>query len=304
MGLKGSPSKSSSTSGSAQSWAIPIATQGANDILNVFHQQQPNLDALQGNLNQQMQGLGARGAALGRQGDAFGRTAGQGNAFLGNVIGGQFMSGNPYIRDMLKTLDEGIVNNVGSGFETGGRYGSGAYVGELAKQLGNANTNVLYGNYSDEMNRRMAATGQAQQALAQQQQAQNANSQQQLAATQLASQIPYEGMNSMGNALGALFNGGTSQSTGEKKGLLDFMAQAASSAATAYAAGSDRRLKKDIVKVGELEDGLNVYEWTYRNDPDGQRCRGVMADEVKQLRPWAYVENYRDGYAGVNYGAL
>jgi hypothetical protein len=29
-----------------------------------------------------------------------------------------------------------------------------------------------------------------------------------------------------------------------------------------------------------------------------------MADEVKQLRPWAYIENYRDGYAGVNYGAL
>jgi hypothetical protein len=29
-----------------------------------------------------------------------------------------------------------------------------------------------------------------------------------------------------------------------------------------------------------------------------------MADEVKQLRPWAYIGNFRDGYAGVAYGLL
>jgi hypothetical protein len=29
-----------------------------------------------------------------------------------------------------------------------------------------------------------------------------------------------------------------------------------------------------------------------------------MADEVKQLRPWAYIADFKDGMAGVNYGAL
>jgi hypothetical protein len=80
----------------------------------------------------------------------------------------------------------------------------------MGKQLGNANMQVLYGNYSDEMNRRMQAAQQAEQALAQSQQAQNSNFTQQLAGQQLASQVPYTGINAMGNSLGALFNGGTS----------------------------------------------------------------------------------------------
>lgn len=68
---------------------------------------------------------------------------------------------------------------------------------------------------------------------------------------------------------------------------------------------SDRRLKKNIEKVGEFEDGLGIYTWVYRNDPDATTYRGVMADEVKELRPAAYIENFDGlGHAGVNYGAL
>jgi hypothetical protein len=297
--LKGSPEKS--TSGSAQTWAKPYATEGAQDVLNVYNAAQPGLQAVQGNVMGQLGNLGTTGQGLAKQTAAFGQTAGKANGFYGDVIGGQYMSGNPYIKNILGQLDQSITDQVGSQFENGGRYGSGAYVGTLANQLGNANSQVLYGNYSDEMNRRMQASQQADSALAQQQQAQSANSQQQLAAAQLASQVPYTGINALGNSLGALFNGGTSQ--GKTPGLLDYLAQGASAAASAYSA-SDRRLKKDIVRVGALEDGLGVYEWAYKHDPSNTRCRGVMADEVKELRPQAYIENYRDGYAGVNYAAL
>jgi hypothetical protein len=48
---------------------------------------------------------------------------------------------------------------------------------------------------------------------------------------------------------------------------------------------SDRRLKTDIERVGELPDGMGVYEWRYVWG--GDRQRGVMADEVERLRPWA-----------------
>lgn len=64
---------------------------------------------------------------------------------------------------------------------------------------------------------------------------------------------------------------------------------------------SDRRLKCAIVKLGELADGLGVYEWSYIWG--GSRQRGVMADEVKKLRPWALGPVIK-GYATVNYGAL
>lgn len=71
---------------------------------------------------------------------------------------------------------------------------------------------------------------------------------------------------------------------------------------------SDRRLKTAIEPVGALSDGLPVYEYTYRRDidptlPEG-RIRGVMADEVAELRPWALGPVRPDGYSTVNYGVL
>ena len=64
---------------------------------------------------------------------------------------------------------------------------------------------------------------------------------------------------------------------------------------------SDRRLKDNIVKVGEMPDGLGVYEFNYIWSEE--RTTGVMADEVEKLRPWA-LGPVVDGYATVNYGAL
>jgi hypothetical protein len=63
---------------------------------------------------------------------------------------------------------------------------------------------------------------------------------------------------------------------------------------------SDRRLKRNIERVGTLEDGLAVYEFDY---VWGGRHRGVMADEVATLRPHA-LGPVVGGFATVNYGAL
>jgi hypothetical protein len=65
--------------------------------------------------------------------------------------------------------------------------------------------------------------------------------------------------------------------------------------------GSDRRLKHHIRKVGEFVDGLGIYRFSYLGS--NQRIKGVMADEVEQLRPWALGPKVA-GYATVNYGAL
>jgi len=62
---------------------------------------------------------------------------------------------------------------------------------------------------------------------------------------------------------------------------------------------SDRRLKSNIVRVGTHPFGIGVYEY----DINGERQRGVMADEVETVLPEAVVTR-SDGYKMVNYGLL
>lgn len=63
---------------------------------------------------------------------------------------------------------------------------------------------------------------------------------------------------------------------------------------------SDRRTKKDIKKVGVLNNGLNVYTFRYKHG--GPVQMGVMADEAKEINPRA-VQNI-NGIDYVNYGVL
>lgn len=75
--------------------------------------------------------------------------------------------------------------------------------------------------------------------------------------------------------------GNTSSSTSKSKnGLGGLLGTAASSIAA-----SDRRLKKDIVKIKTLDNGLNVYQYKYING-SGPYV-GVMADEVERIQPEA-----------------
>lgn len=64
---------------------------------------------------------------------------------------------------------------------------------------------------------------------------------------------------------------------------------------------SDPALKKDIVKIGEYEDGLGLYEFKYLWDE--KVTTGVMADEVAELRPWALGPEV-SGFKTVDYGRL
>jgi len=66
---------------------------------------------------------------------------------------------------------------------------------------------------------------------------------------------------------------------------------------------SDRRLKENIIEVGQDEQtGLKLYEFNYLSDPD-KRYRGVMADEVEAYMPDAVVKGL-DGFMLVDYGRL
>lgn len=72
-------------------------------------------------------------------------------------------------------------------------------------------------------------------------------------------------------------------------------------------AASSRDLKDDIVVLGPWDDrgdGLEKVSFRYKWEPKGTRHVGVIAEQVKELRPWAFVPDFYMGKPGVNYAAL
>jgi hypothetical protein len=285
----GSKSKSESYSGSGQLWARPYARQAVQSVQGVFNANQPGLQKLTDIAQGQLV------PSLLNQFKAGGDVNAQAQGYNSDVLSGKYMNGNPYISKILEQLDRGVSDQVNSQFENSGRYGSGAQANVLSRNLADANSNVLYQNYSDEMNRMGQAADSAQRGNV-------AGAGLLQAALGTGAQLPYMGSNSLADSLGALFSGGTEKST--QKGQDPIWGAIGAGLGAAGAAFSDRRLKTKIKKVGEFADGLGMYEFAYKSNPN-QMFKGVMADEVKQLRPQAYIENYRgSGYDGVNYGAL
>jgi hypothetical protein len=67
---------------------------------------------------------------------------------------------------------------------------------------------------------------------------------------------------------------------------------------------SDIRTKENIKQVGKLDNGLSVYEYTYKPEFDIPGIHvGVMAQEVIKVKPEAIVTR-DDGYMAVNYAMI
>lgn len=65
-------------------------------------------------------------------------------------------------------------------------------------------------------------------------------------------------------------------------------------------AGSDRRLKENIKKIGESISGLGIYTFNYIGK--ATKYIGTMADEVLKVKPEAVT--IRDGYMAVKYNLI
>lgn len=86
---------------------------------------------------------------------------------------------------------------------------------------------------------------------------------------------------------GALANAAGNRSTQNAAmgGLFGLGGAALGGAAYSGALFSDRRLKRDIKKVGTLDNGLNVYLFRYKHG--GPMQLGLIAQEVEDVRPEA-----------------
>ncbi len=109
------------------------------------------------------------------------------------------------------------------------------------------------------------------------------------------------GLSGLGLQAGGLVTnaGQKSTSTGGSPSTLGSIASTIGGIASIFP--SDRRLKHAIRKVGEYADGLGIYIYSYLGS--NERIKGVMADEVAKLRPWALGPKV-GSFQTVNYGAL
>jgi hypothetical protein len=285
--------KSSKTTSTSQPWspAQPLLLGAGQDLTNTYNQNQPMLN----NLSSQMAGYAGQ---LGQQ--AFAPQPGltQGTNYITNLLS-QNPANNPYTDSLVHQGEQDAANQVDSTFGSAGRTGSNANQLALAKGVAMAGDQIRANQYNTGIAQQEQALGMLPSMTA----AQYSGVAPYAALTEGAGQLPYYGSSALG-ALGGLY-GGYGKTTGTQPGGWGTDLLAAGMSALPFIPGiSDRRLKRDIERIGEAKDGLGIYTFSYNFDPDRVIYRGVMADEVQKLRPWAFVPNIRDGYSGVNYAAL
>lgn len=220
---------------------------------------------------------------------------------------------NPYLQGTVDRSLGDVQSRINSQFNNA-NFGTSAHQETLQRGLGEQ-ANQIYGqNYAQERDRQLNAAGQAQglagadymdanylQGIGAQRQG-LANQYLGNASGQFnqAAQWPYEQLQRYGNVVqGGTGQGGTTTSTQPNPNQSSGLADAIGLGLSAYSLFSDERLKSNIVKVGELPSGLNVYEY----DKFGKRERGVMAQEVEKVFPDA-VSTHSSGYKMVNYSML
>ena len=204
----------------------------------------------------------------------------QAQGLAGQTLAGNYLTpdSNPY----LKSSVEDALGLARSSF-------AGQYGGAAGQNLDNS-------GYQEALGRALGATATNAYSNAYQNERQN-----QMAAIPFAASLPYANLQGYLGALSPGLQFGTSTTQGEQPYYQNNTANTLG--ALAGGAGllkmfSDRRLKSNIVKVGDHPKGFGIYEY----DIFGRRERGVMAQEVEKVIPEAVSEFL--GYKIVDYGRL
>jgi hypothetical protein len=270
------------------------------DILGSIGTVRDVVGSNQGNLQSIASGIGAQLPGLASK--AFGDSPllNAGNSYAMDVLGGKYLNSNPFLDAMVHQTNADVGDQVNSLFAKSGASLGTQHAGVLTSELAKAENNLRYGNYAQERQNQQGAASLLPALYG----SQFAGVAPYLSAAQTAGTLPYAGIGALSPIIGLA--GGSGTTTGKQPGGWgNDLLNAAASIGSASILASDRKLKTNIEKIGEASDGLGIYTWNWKAEPNGERARGVIADEVKQLRPWAYVENYRGkGFDAVNYGAL
>lgn len=265
-------------------------------VRDVVGRNQGNLESLAGDVSSFLPGLGER---------AFGDNPllGAGNQYAMDVLGGRYLNSNPHLEGMIDATSDDVMDRVNSLFGRSGASLGTRHAGTLGRELASAQNAMRFNVYNQERQNQQGAASMIPSLFG----SQFAGVAPYLAATQTAGTLPYAGLGALAPIIGAAGGSGTATGT-QPGGWGNDLLNAAASIGSAAIMASARELKTDIQAIGPWDgknDGLTRYRFRYRNDPSGTMIEGVMADEVKKLRPWAYVPNFtKDGKPGVNYAKL
>jgi len=290
MGL----SSSKTTTGPSKQ-ALPYLQSASSAVQGAYNDAQPTLKQVSGSLFDQFNGYNSN----------LGADLAPAQAYNADVLGGKYLSAsNPYLTGMIDQTNNDVMDRVNALFSRAGQTGSSRQIGELGKQLANNETNLRYGDYTNQL----ARMDQAASTAASLSGARNSEYQTLAGLGTTAATLPLANAQTLASSLGGLW--GNSQTTKQSGGLGQMLLSAAANAAGAIAA-SEPALKRNIEYLGTGDHGLNVYAFDYIDPPSGHiaafmprgRQIGVMADEVAALRPDALGPTI-GGYRTVDYGRL
>lgn len=223
------------------------------------------------------------------------------NTALTNYTNGSMLSAqNPYFQNVANATAASITPQIEAQFTQGNSMNNPAATYATSQGLGNAIGNLAYQNYNQQSQNQLNAAAQApnlyetqiggQQAALQAGQTQQ--QQDQASLTDLVNrwnynqQLPFNMLNQYQNSINGQY-GSTGTTTSPNQSLLGSLF-------------SDRRVKRDIRRVGHADNGLPIYIYRYI-DSDIYHM-GLMADEVEAILPQAVTEF--NGLKLVNYGAV
>jgi hypothetical protein len=281
---------------------------------------------------QAIDALAARGAG----GSAVTRGA---QGAITDTVNGKYLdpNTNPYFADALKASHQPyidqfmgeVIPGITSAFEGSGRTGGGLHQGSvdravtgLNRTISDADAKAGSAYFSGERDRMLGAAGMAPQlaatdyqdiaALGQAGEAKDAYGQAKI--NEDISRYNYDNNKQwdyISRYLGIMNGGypggetvGTSTATQQQPGqgpmgAIMGGAGMAMQMLPMLMAFSDERLKENVHRVGETDDGQNLYFYNYKGDPTPHV--GLMAQEVEQRDPDAVVE-HPSGFKMVNYG--
>lgn len=216
-----------------------------------------------------------------------------------DVLSGNYLGSNPYLDQTLMNSNDDIRNQMQAAMGAKGLTGGSSYADLISRNIAKNTLATRYQDYDQERQRMATAAGQSPSIAAG-----DAIQVAPMLSTLQASLTPMQAAQGYAGTLGGLFAPYTQTTQTQGGGVLGSLLSAGAQLGSAAIMASERRVKRDIVKIGAEPDGLGVYRYNYVwDEPDVPVRAGVMVDEVQALRPWA-LGPVVNGIQTVDYGRL
>jgi hypothetical protein len=226
MGLSSSKSTTKSTP-----YDPAAISAGSSALSSAYNTNQPAIQANANTVNSLVPSL----AAQYTQGDPAVNVA---EGYVGDVLGGKYLNGNPNLNGMIGQTDQNVRNQVNAEFSRAGQVGSSRQIGELGSQLANSENALRYSDYNTQMGRMDTAAGMAPGLSA----SRTVSIAPLLAAAQAGSSIPIGAAASYAGGLGSLLSPYGTQTSTQSQGLGSILGTILGSGLAGWASGGFKKI--------------------------------------------------------------